>query len=77
MVICVECNANDLHMVKLTQLPPNHLLLHQNIPALTYISFLEKLPLQSMVVIVVFLLYACKCNIYIPICVGESVIIAT
>jgi len=30
MVICLERGANDLHMVQLTPLPPDHLLLHQN-----------------------------------------------
>jgi len=28
MVICLEQNANDLHMVQLMPLPPHHLLLH-------------------------------------------------
>jgi len=27
MVICMECGANDLHMVQLTPLPPHHFLL--------------------------------------------------
>jgi len=27
MVICLECGANDLHMVKLMPLPPRHLFL--------------------------------------------------
>jgi len=30
MVICLECGANDLHMVQLMPLPPHHLLLQQN-----------------------------------------------
>jgi len=28
MVICLERVANDLHMVQLMSLPPDHLLLH-------------------------------------------------
>ena len=31
MVICLERGANDLYMVQLMPLPPNHLLLHQNL----------------------------------------------
>jgi len=27
VVICLECGANDLHMVQLMSLPPHHLLL--------------------------------------------------
>jgi len=27
VVICLECGANDLHMVQLMPLPPHHLLL--------------------------------------------------
>jgi len=27
VVICLECGANDLHMVRLMTLPPHHLLL--------------------------------------------------
>jgi len=30
MVICLECGANDLHMVQLMPLPPHHFLLQQN-----------------------------------------------
>ena len=30
MVICLQHGANDLHMVQLMPLPPNHLLLHKN-----------------------------------------------
>jgi len=30
IVICLECGANDLHMVQLMPLPPYHLLLQQN-----------------------------------------------
>ena len=30
MVICLEQDANDLHMVQLMLLPPHHLLLHDN-----------------------------------------------
>ena len=28
IIICLECGANDLHMVQLMPLPPHHLLLH-------------------------------------------------
>jgi len=31
VVICLERGANDLYMVQLMPLPPNHLLLHQNL----------------------------------------------
>jgi len=30
VVICLERGADDLHMVQLKQLPPDHLLIHQN-----------------------------------------------
>jgi len=30
MVICLERDASDLHMVQLMPLPPHHLLLHSN-----------------------------------------------
>jgi len=30
VVICVERSANDLHMIQLMPLPPNHVLLCQN-----------------------------------------------
>ena len=30
VVVCLERCANDLHMVQLMQLPPHHLLRHQN-----------------------------------------------
>jgi len=30
MVICLEQDANDLHMVQLMPLPHHHLLLHEN-----------------------------------------------
>ena len=30
MVICLERDANDLHMVQLMPLPPHHVLLQQN-----------------------------------------------
>ena len=30
VVICLECGANDLHMVQLMPLPPHHVLLPQN-----------------------------------------------
>ena len=52
VVICLERDANDLHMVQL--MPPRHLLLQQNperfillVPA--YQVFLEKRPLNSCV----------------------------
>jgi len=30
MVVCLEQGANDLHMVQLLPLPPDHFLLHYN-----------------------------------------------
>jgi len=30
MIICLQCGANDLHVVQRMPLPPHHLLLHLN-----------------------------------------------
>jgi len=37
MVICLDQDANDLHMVQLMPLPPHHLLLQQNPEQFTFL----------------------------------------
>jgi len=44
MVICLERDANDLHMVQLMPLPPRHLLLQQNPEWLTGILLVTAYP---------------------------------
>jgi len=62
MVICLERDANDLHMVQLKPLPPHHFLLQQNpewfillVPPTQIV--LEKKPLNGSVCVCVCVIH--------------------